>query len=245
MCRRRCGRFALNSLLLCLIAGLAASACSAQSRIDPTLPPAPVPRGAFWSLFPGHEVVDSDLTVPPLTARQKFEIAYRKTFAPALPIDSLAVAGFDQATNFGPAYGQQWGAFGKRVGYHAANFTTKSLFAFAVVPVAFHQDPRYFRMGSGSFGARMKWVLRSQVVAFSDRGDPMPNYGKLIGYAASTALSNTYIPAQSVTFGNNLKDYGIKFAASTAICAIYEFDLTRVFKRRQRSHVTDLTLAAQ
>src|SRR5271167_1388524 len=122
MRRRQCGRFAPNSLLLYLFFGLAASACSAQSRIDPTLPPAPVPRVAFWSLFPGYEVVDANRTVPPLTARQKFEIAYRKTFAPALPIDSLAFAGFDQATNAGPAYGQQWGAFGKRVGYHAANF---------------------------------------------------------------------------------------------------------------------------
>lgn len=242
MCLRQRGRFSHKSLFLCLLFGLAASACSAQSQVDPSLPHAPVPRGAFWSLFPGYEIVGANRTVPPLTARQKFEIAYRKTFAPALPIDSLAIAGFDQATNLGPLYGQGWDAFGKRVGYNAANFTTKSLFALAVVPVAFHQDPRYFRMGSGSFGARMKWVLRSQVVAFSDRGTSMPNYGKLIGYAASSALSNTYMPAQSISFANNLKGYGIKFAASTAICTVHEFDLARFFKKWQRSHFAGRTL---
>ena len=123
------------------------------------------------------------------------------------------------------------GAFGKRVGYTAANFTTKSLFAFGVVPAVFHQDPRYFRLGSGSIRARMGWVLRSQVVAFSDRGNAMPNYGKLIGFAASTALSNTYMPAQSISLGKNLKGYGIKFGASIAVGAIHEFDLTRLFRK--------------
>lgn len=223
--------FASHFLFAFTLLGFAAGAARSQSRLDPSLPPAPVPQADFWSLFPGYEVVAADRTVPPLTARQKFEIAYRKTFAPALPIDSLAIAGFDQATNLGPPYGQGWGAFGKRVGYNAANFTTKSLFAYGIVPIAFHQDPRYFRMGHGSLGARLKWVLRSQVVAFSDRGDPMPNYGKLIGYAASTALSNAYMPASSVSFVNNLEGYGIKFAASTAVCAIHEFNPFRHLKR--------------
>jgi hypothetical protein len=78
----------------------------------------------------------------------------------------------------------------------------------------------------------MGWVLRSQVVAFSDRGAAMPNYGKLIGYAASTAFSNVYMPAQNVTLGNNLKGYGIKFGASVAIGTIHEFDLTHFVRKR-------------
>jgi hypothetical protein len=232
MRRRRRRRHNYLSFLLLLVA-FSPPISHAQANINPALPAATLERGNYWSLFPTYEtVVNAHETVPPLTVRQKFEIAYRKTFSPALPIDSLAIAGFDQATNLGPAYGQEWGAFGKRVGYNAANFTTKSLFAFGIVPAAFHQDPRYFRLGSGSFRARMGWVLRSQVVAFSDRGTAMPNYGKLIGYAASTALSNAYMPRQSVSRGNDLEGYGIKFGASILVSTIHEFDLTRLIERR-------------
>jgi hypothetical protein len=231
--RKRDRRIAVSPYFLLLLIGLFPAISHAQTHIDPALPAAPLERGEYWSLFPGYEVVDNlHEPVPPLTVRQKFGIAYRKTLTPALPIDSLAIAGFDQATNSGPAYGQEWGAFGKRVGYAAANFTTKSLFAFGIVPAAFHQDPRYFRLGSGSFRTRMGWVLRSQVIAFSDRGTTMPNYGKLIGFAASTVLSNVYMPAQSVSLRNNLEGYGIKFGASIAIGTVHEFDLTRLLQRR-------------
>ncbi|MFZ0336746.1 MAG: hypothetical protein WAL45_01855, partial [Terracidiphilus sp.] len=75
------------------------------------------------------------------------------------------------------------------------------------------------------------WVLRSQVVAFSDRGAAMPNYGKLIGFAASTLLSNAYMPASSVSPENDLKGYGIKFGASVAISTVHEFDLTRFLRK--------------
>jgi hypothetical protein len=226
-------RIALPTSFLLLLLGFSPLVAGAQTHIDPALPPTPLPRAGYWSLFPAYQVVDNgNEPVPRLTARQKFEIAYRKTFAPALPVDSLAIAGFDQATNFGPAYGQGWGAFGKRVGYNAANFTSKTLFAYGIVPAAFHQDPRYFRLGSGSTRARILWILRSQVMAFSDRGATMPNYGKLIGYAASTALSNAYMPARSVSLGKDLEGYGIKFAASVTVSTIHEFDWTRLLLRR-------------
>ena len=216
-----------------LLAGFFPGISHAQAHIDPALSPAPLPHGRYWSLIPSNEVVkNAQRPVPRLTVRQKFEIVYRNTLTPALPFDSLAVAGLDQATNVGPAYGQEWGGFGKRVGYNAANFTTKSLFAFGIVPAVFHQDPRYFRLGSGSIRARMWWVLRSQVVAFSDSGAVMPNYGKLIGYAASTYLSNAYMPANSISLGNNLKGYGIKFGASVAINTVHEFDLTHFIRKR-------------
>jgi len=221
---RRFGRFSFFFLVtLNLLTGV----LRAQAVVDPSLPPDPLPHSTFFSLFPGYEVVkDPAQRVPPLTVRQKLEIACRKTFAPALPIDALFVAGFDQATNMGPAYGQEWGAFGKRVGYNAANFTTKSLVAFGLVPAAFHEDPRYFRMGGGPARRRVLWVLRSQVIAFSDRGTEMPNYGKLLGFAASTAISNLYMPRSSVSFGNDVKGYGIKFGVSVGVGMVREFDLT-------------------
>jgi hypothetical protein len=217
---------AFASLVLVAILPCAAKA---QGSIDPSLPKAPLPRSARFTLFPGYEAVEnSPRPVPPLEVRQKFEIVWRKIFAPALPIDAMVVSAFDQATNTGPNFGQEWGAFGKRLAYNAANCATRPLFAIGIVPAMVHQDPRYFRMGRGSTTARrIGWVLLSQVAAFSDRGNMMPNYGKMLGYGASTALSNAYMPASSISFGDDMKAYGIKFGVSIGVDMVHEFDLTR------------------
>jgi hypothetical protein len=206
-------------------------ALRAQASIDPSLPPAPLPRTAHFSLFPAYEAVEnSPEPVSPLTSQQKFDMAYRKIFAPALPIDALAVSGWDQATNSGPAFGQEWGAFGKRLAYNGANCVTKPLLAVGIVPVLTHQDPRYFRIGKGeSTARRWRWVMLSQVVAFSDRGSLEPNYGKLFGYGLSTALSNAYMPKNSVSFRNTMEGYSIKFGVSIGVDAVHEFDLVRFF----------------
>jgi len=231
--RRQGVRFAVSLSFLLLLIGLHAPISHAQAHIDPALPSAPLPRTGFLTIFPEFSIVkDPTRSVPPLTARQKFEIAYHKICSPNLLADALADSAFQQATNTGPAYGQGWGAFGQRVGYNAANFTTKSLFSAGIVPVVFHQDPRYFRLGTGSAAKRIRWVLRSQVVAFSDRGNSMPNYGNLLGFGASVALSNAYMPARSVSFVNDVKSYGFSFGATIAVDTIYEFDVMRLLLRR-------------
>ncbi len=214
--------------IFAVLVGVSPAISCSQTRINPSLPSAPLPHSDSFTLFPGYQAAEnSSLPVPPLTARQKFALAYSKIFSPALPIDALTVSAFDQATNLGPAYGQEWGAFGKRVAYNGANYVTKSLFANAIVPAAFHQDPRYFRLGEGPVGKRIGWVLFSQIAAYSDRGTLMPNYGKLFGYAASTALSNVYMPRQSISFVNDVKGDGIKFGVSIGVDLVHEFKLAR------------------
>jgi hypothetical protein len=231
--RRRRLRITVPLTLLLPLIGFFASLLHAQATIDPSLPSAPLPRAGLLTIFPEFDIVkDPTRSTPPLKARQKFEIAYRKICSPILPADALADSAFQQATNTGPAYGQGWEAFGQRFGYNAANFTTKSLFSAGIVPAAFHQDPRYFRLGTGSAAKRIRWILRSQIVAFSDRGNSMPNYGNLLGFAASVALSNAYMPARSVSFVNDVRSYGITFSATAAVDFIYEFDLTRVFRKQ-------------
>ncbi len=227
--RRRLG--SVTSLVFVILAFLP-GVLRAQAPIDPSLPSAPIPSAGFFAIFPAYEVVKNPTRpVPPLKPWQKFEIAFHKTAAPTLLVDALWDSSFEQVTNTGPAYGQEWGAFGKRFGYNAANITTKNLFATGIVPAAFHQDPRYFRLGAGSAAKRIRWVLLSQVVAFSDRGTRMANYGNLLGYGASTALSNTYMPARAVSFSNDMKGYGIKFGVSTALDFYYEFDLGRLLHK--------------
>lgn len=203
---------------------LAAPLGFAQARIEPSLPQAPLPHHRVLLLFPGFETVQDPVTpVPTLRTRQKFEMAYRKTIDPSLLIESVMFSGFDKAASYGPNYGKGWDSFGQLVGYNAANLSSTYLFTDALLPAVFHQDPRYFRKGSGSAVSRVWWALRSEAVAFSDDGKQMPNYSSMIGFGMSTALSNAYSPESSITLNKTLERYAVKEGVSFGLNLLREF----------------------
>ncbi|MBW4027048.1 MAG: hypothetical protein HIU93_06560 [Acidobacteria bacterium] len=211
--------------LLCALSFVAfTSSANAQAKIDPSLPEAPLPHRRVLLLFPGFETVqDPTIPVAPLKPKQKFEMAYRKTVDPSFLIESAAFAGLDQGIGYGPQYGSGWGPYAQRFGYNAANLATTFLFTDAILPNVFHQDPRYFRKGTGSFVSRVWWALRSEAVAYSDQGNEMPNYSSMIGFGMSTALSNAYSPESSITFGKTMERYGVKEGVSFGLNILREF----------------------
>ncbi len=196
----------------------------AQAKIDPSLPEAPLPHRRVLFVFPGYETVqDPDTPLPPLRTKQKFEMAYKKIVDPSFLIESAIFAGFDQVSGYGPDYGSGAGPFAQRFGYNAANIGSTYLFTDALLPTLFHQDPRYFRKGHGSIQSRLWWTVRSQVVAYSDRGTEMPNYASMLGFGMSTALSNAYSPPSSITLSKTLERYGVKEGVSVGLNLLREF----------------------
>jgi hypothetical protein len=218
----------LNRKLKCLAVSvcfaLVASPCLAQARIDPSLPEAPLPHRRVLVLFPTYETVDNPFApVPPLRIRQKYELAYREIVDPSFLVPPIAAAAWDQATGFGPGYGQGWGPFAQRFGYSAANSASSYFFSDALLPSLLHQDPRYFRKGTGSIKSRVWWAVRSQLICYDDRGAQVANYPNLIGFGMSQALSNAYIPPSNRTLGSNLTGYIGKIGISAAANLMREF----------------------
>ena len=229
-------RFVFPRVFLALILGLAVR-LSAQARIDTSLPEAPLPHRRVLLLFPGYETVqDPSIPVAPLRTSQKFEMAYRKTFDPSFPIEALMFGSLDQVANYGPQYGSGGAAFAQRVGYNAANLSSTFLFTDALLPTILHQDPRYFRKGSGSIKSRIWWALRSEAVAYSDAGKEMPNYSSMIGFGMSTALSNAYSPASSITFPKTMERWGVKESVSWGLNVLREFGGVSVPEKHQTAN---------
>jgi hypothetical protein len=207
-----------------MVAAFAVKACLAQAHVDPALPEAPLPHSRVLLLFPGYETIQDPVTpVPTLRTRQKFEMAYRKTVDPSFLIEAAMFAGYDQAASYGPQYGSGWGPYAQRYGYNAANLASTFLFTDALLPTVFHQDPRYFRKGSGSVASRIWWALRSEAVAYSDQGKEMPNYSAMLGFGMSTALSNAYSPPSSITLDKTLERLGVKEGVSFGLNILREF----------------------
>ena len=166
-----------------------------------------------------------------MRAGQKYELALRTTADVSLPIRAGITTLYDHSIGVGPFYGPGAEGFGKLYAYNAANLASSFFFTDAVIPSIAHQDPRYFRKGSGPVKSRLWWALRSEFVAFSDRGKSMPNYGTIVGLGMSALLSDAYLPRRNVSVGNTFEAYGIKLGTTWGFNILHEYGgVTRVKK---------------
>jgi len=216
-------RFAALSFGLLFCAAAACGVARAQGTVDPGLPEAPLPRGHVLFVLPAYEMVDADERAAPLRTSQKYEMAYRKLVSPNFAVMPAISSAYDTATGFGPRYPKAWGSFGSRYGYNLGNEASQTFFIYGLMPALLHQDPRYFRKGSGSIKSRVLWVLRSDVLTVNDEGMTTVNTSGLAGVALSTALTNTYAPATSRTVGDNLEHFAISEAMNALWNGVTEF----------------------
>ena len=221
-----------RALQACLLFLLALGSAAAQAPIDPSLPEAPLSHGRELFLAAGYGVVmNPNQSVPPLSTKQKYKMAFLETVDPSSFLRAGFGAGYDKVVGAGPDYGPGIGGFSKLYAYNFANSASTNFFSDAFIPSLVHQDPRFFRRRTGSAKSRILWVIRSQFVAFSDSGKSMPNYGNIIGFPMATALSVAYLPAENVSFGQTMEGIAIKFGISAGFDTSSEFGgLTRILK---------------
>ena len=216
---RQAALFFLFLVLLCQV-----RSGGAQAPIDPSLPEAPLPHKRAFLLFPGYDVMQQTTEpVAPLRARQKFVLVYRSVTDISFLLRAGIVTLYDDSLGVGPTYGPGAGGDAELYGYNAASLASTFFFTDALVPAIAHQDPRYFRKGSGPLKSRIWWALRSEFVASSDRGTAMPNYGVLVGDAMATLLSDAYLPPSGVSVGKNFEGYGIKLGSGFGLGLLHEF----------------------
>jgi hypothetical protein len=191
-------------------------ACAAQAQIIPDAPvPAdqqansqPAPSGQekaaqqlkqqeqqrIAGVLPNFNV-SYDKDALPLTRKQKLRLAWRTATDPvAFGIAGLD-AGFSQAENDYPGYGQGARGFAKRFGASYADNFDGTLFGNAIFPILLKQDPRYFRRGEGSFRSRLFYAISTTVWCKNDNGTWGPNYSNILGNLTAGGISNLYYPA--------------------------------------------------
>lgn len=133
----------------------------------------------------------------PLTAKQKFELGW-KTFFDSVPILFSGVgAGIQQARNSYREYGQGGEGFSKRFSANYADRVDDVLIGHVLMQSVFHQDPRYFYKGTGSFGSRALYAIATAFVAKGDNGQWQPAYSDVLGGMSSYGISTLYRPGTS------------------------------------------------
>ena len=159
----------------------------------------------------------------PMTAKLKYKLAFRSIFDPMTLVIAAAVAGAEQWHNTFPGYGQEAGGYGKRLGATFADTAINRTLTYAVFPSLFHQDPRYFYRGSGSFRTRLLYAIESAVICRGDNGQMEPNYSKIVGSFTAAGLSNLYRAPQDRTAGITLRNGLVIIGSGAAVNIFREF----------------------
>ena len=169
-----------------------------------------------------------DWNAPPMLAKQKLQLGIRAVIDPVSFLSVAGIAAAQQYSNAFPSYGSGIEGYGKRYAAALANHATSTMLAHAVYPSIFHQDPRYFYKGKGSFRSRALYAISRAVIARGDDGRWKPNYSSVLGHFSAAAISNLYYPASdrgvSLVLINGLASTGAQAGGNL----IREFLLKRI-----------------
>jgi hypothetical protein len=152
-------------------------------------------RQRILGVVPNFNTVESSDRVPPLSPGQKFHLMYRSSIDPFVFVADAFVAGLGQARNTNPGFGQGAEGYFKRFGAAYLDTADGNLWGNAILPVLLKEDPRYFRLGSGSFTHRFLYSASTTVWCKRDTGKWGPNYANVLGNFISGGISNAYYPA--------------------------------------------------
>jgi hypothetical protein len=173
-----------------------------------------------------------------LTPRQKFELAFKSAIDPFTVLMAGIDAGLDQEQDEFPGYDQGLKGYGRRFGASYADTFDSAMLGNALFPVLLHQDPRYFRKGTGSFLTRLSYAIATTAVCKGDSGKWQPNVSNLLGNLAAGGVATLYYP--DTDRGTSLVfERAATVTAEGAIGAIfYEFwpDISRHFFHKSQKH---------
>jgi hypothetical protein len=192
-------------------------------------------------VMPQFQVVMGGKAVP-LTGGEKWRLALHSAIDPFY-IGWALVIGGGYAELVGSHNGYGWGPDGyiKRVGANYADNVNGALIGNALLPQLLHQDPRYFRKGTGSIKSRFLYAALSTVVCRGDNGKKQANVSNVLGNYISGGISNLYYPANERGIGLTLEN-GTSVTLFGALGGqLLEFgpDLARlVTKRHHKKPVT-------
>lgn len=216
--KRKCRRLAASLFLLLVLVSLLRTSTAAQqpaSSADPS--PAQgtpgTPKGEkseeekeiekkeqsqrALGVLPVFGVTDR-WNASPLTPPEKFHLFVKSAFDPATVGTVGLQAGFSQTVNEFPGYGQGMQGFGKRFGASLADEVSANFWSGYFYPVLLKEDPRFFRLGSGSFKRRMWNSVMQEFVCHTDKGKQSFGYSNVLGAFTSGGLSNLYYPGRTV-----------------------------------------------
>jgi len=219
--------------ILSLAAVLAASVATGQER--PSDPGQPAESKRILGIIPNYRTSSLGSTYEPLSVREKFKVASEDSFDPGTFALAGVFGGEAQLTNGNRSFGQGVKGFGRYYGSAYGDLVIGDFMTEAVFPTLLHQDPRYFRRGTGSTFSRLGYAMGQIFWTHSERGVKQFNYSEVIGSSSAVAISNAYY-RDNRTVSDAVSRLGMQLGVDMAADILKEFwpEVRRHFRHTQR-----------
>jgi len=193
----------------------------------------------MFYVMPNYLTVDGESQVKPISWKEKFAISAKGSFDPYEFTVVGIVAGIRQAENSSPGFGQGMEGYAKRYGAAFADQVDGNIMVGGVYPTILKFDPRYFRLGRGSFPRRFGYAIDRIFIARTDSGAHTFNVPEFAGNATAIAISNVYYPAADRSFSSSLSDWGTQMGLDAFGNELKEFwpDIHGYLQRRHARHL--------
>jgi hypothetical protein len=168
-------------------------------------PPEPPGGTHVFGVLPNYRTVNASDVTGPLTAHRKFVIASKDSFDYPLVILAGALAGLGQWGDENPSFGQGMSGYGKRLVTSYADQALGNMMTEGFFAAGFHEDPRYYRRGTGGTWSRAAYSFSRIFVTHTDSGSVRFNSAEWVGNSVAVAISNAYYPDGRTARENALK----------------------------------------
>lgn len=194
------------------------ASASAVKAIESPKPP----DKRLFGVVPNYRTANASVPFAPITPKQKIGIASRDSFDwPTYPLAALmtfAMPGEEEIK----AYGSGLSGFANRYVRNSADQIIGNMLTEGFMPALLHEDPRYFRAGTGTLWSRLRSAVSQIAIAKKDSGRRTFNTSEFLGNAIATGIANTYEPNLR-TWGNSTEKLGLMIATDMLSNVVKEF----------------------
>jgi hypothetical protein len=174
-------------------------------------------------IIPNFRAVNADEKLPPQTVKEKFMDTTHDSFDYSSILLPVLIAGYSQADDATPEFGQGAKGFGRYLWHAGADQTIENYMVGFVVPVATHEDIRYYTLGRGGFWKRTGYALSRAAITRNDAAKEEFNVSEIVGAGAAAGLSNLYYPEAKRGLSNTMQQWGTDVGFDAMTFVLQEF----------------------
>jgi len=207
---------------------------AANDPVTPGAPVTPVEDKRAYGVLPNYRTAELSTPFRPLTAKQKLTIAAKDSFDGAVYPTALVMSVIYQAENANPSFGQGFKGYAQRAGTAFGDQMIGNMMTEGVMPAILHEDPRYFRIGEGSFGHRLLYAVSRTFVTTTDKNNKTFNFAEWGGNSVAVGISNFYY-RDGRNVDDNVERLLVQCGTDTLSNVLKEFwpDVKRHFQKKK------------
>ena len=174
-------------------------------------------------IIPNFHSVSANQHLPPQSVHEKFVGAVQDSFDYSSVLTPALLAGYDMATDATPEFKQGAAGYARYFWHSFVDQTDENLWVEFILPVATHEDTRYYTLGHGGKQKRILYALKHVVITRNDAGSSTFNISEVVGAGTAAGISTLYYPSRERSFSNVGKQWGQSIGIDALTFAFREF----------------------